>query len=467
MASTIITKYGSGAPLASDLVRGELAVDTENGRLYTEDSLGAVVEIGTNPTTLAVDTDTLVVDAANNRVGIGTTNPLKELHIASSQPEIRFEDTSGTVNYGDIVYTDGRFIIATDGGNAQASSTIEFQVDGTERMRIDSSGNVLVKTANSGADVEMRIQNTATTAGDTATLYFNVSGSTFNSAFIGSNRDNQLLLTANNRSQPDMIINEVGNISIGDYSTEGAKVHIRTGNATTYNAASASGADGVNLIVHNDDSTANTTAGLILRTQVAGSFGDARINCIGVSQNNSAMTFHTENAGTIAEAMRIANSGNLLVGTTSDPNGSERIRVSVTSGTINGMCAVATTTAGGSALVNRNSSNTYVGGVTFTDTATSFPTSSDQRLKENILDAPSASDDIDAIQVRSFDWKANGSHQKYGMIAQELITVAPEAVYQPEDPEEIMGVDYSKLVPMMLKEIQSLRARVAQLEGAN
>jgi hypothetical protein len=174
-----------------------------------------------------------------------------------------------------------------------------------------------------------------------------------------------------------------------------------------------------------------------------------------------------DTAITFSEAMRIANSGNLLVGTTSDPAGSERIRVSVTSGTINGMCAVATTTAGGSALVNRNSSNTYVGGVTFTDTATSFPTSSDQRLKENILDAPSASDDIDAIQVRSFDWKANGSHQKYGMIAQELITVAPEAVYQPEDPEEIMGVDYSKLVPMMLKEIQSLRARVAQLEGAN
>ena len=49
MPSTLITKYGSGAPLASDLVRGELAVDTENGRLYTEDSLGAVVEIGLNP----------------------------------------------------------------------------------------------------------------------------------------------------------------------------------------------------------------------------------------------------------------------------------------------------------------------------------------------------------------------------------------------------------------------------------
>jgi hypothetical protein len=94
-----------------------------------------------------------------------------------------------------------------------------------------------------------------------------------------------------------------------------------------------------------------------------------------------------------------------------------------------------------------------------------YNTSSDQRLKDNIVNAPSASDDIDAIQVRSFDWKADGSHQKYGMIAQELQSVAPEAVTQGKTEDEMMGVDYSKLVPMMLKEIQSLRARIAQLES--
>ena len=110
-------------------------------------------------------------------------------------------------------------------------------------------------------------------------------------------------------------------------------------------------------------------------------------------------------------------------------------------------------------------SGQQVGSISITSSATAFNTSSDQRLKENIVDAPSASDDIDAIQVRSFDWKADGSHQKYGMVAQELQTVAPEAVSAPEDPEEMMGVDYSKLVPMLIKEIQSLRARVAQLES--
>ena len=51
------------------------------------------------------------------------------------------------------------------------------------------------------------------------------------------------------------------------------------------------------------------------------------------------------------------------------------------------------------------------------------------------------------------------------MVAQELQAVAPEAVSASEDPDEMLGVDYSKLVPMLVKEIQSLRARVAQLEN--
>ena len=43
MATTIVTKSGSGAPTASDLVAGELAVDLTNKRLYTEDSGGTVL----------------------------------------------------------------------------------------------------------------------------------------------------------------------------------------------------------------------------------------------------------------------------------------------------------------------------------------------------------------------------------------------------------------------------------------
>lgn len=97
--------------------------------------------------------------------------------------------------------------------------------------------------------------------------------------------------------------------------------------------------------------------------------------------------------------------------------------------------------------------------------ATLYNTTSDQRLKENIVDAPEFGSVIDSIKVRSFDWKLNQTHQRAGFIAQELVTVAPEAVNQPIDSEEMMAVDYSKLVPMLVKEIQSLRKRLATLEA--
>lgn len=105
-----------------------------------------------------------------------------------------------------------------------------------------------------------------------------------------------------------------------------------------------------------------------------------------------------------------------------------------------------------------------VGSISTTSTATTYITSSDERLKENITDSADAGSKVDAIQIRQFDWKADGSHQDYGVIAQELIEVAPEAVAEGDTEEDMMGVDYSKLVPLLVKEVQALRSRVAQLE---
>jgi len=122
--------------------------------------------------------------------------------------------------------------------------------------------------------------------------------------------------------------------------------------------------------------------------------------------------------------------------------------------------------ASGLQYVNFVYNSSAIGSITQSGTtAVLYNTTSDQRLKENIVDAPEFGSVIDSIQVRSYDWKADHTHQRAGFIAQELVTVAPEAVHQPKDSEEMMAVDYSKLVPMLVKEIQSLRKRLAALEA--
>jgi hypothetical protein len=208
----------------------------------------------------------------------------------------------------------------------------------------------------------------------------------------------------------------------------------------------------------------------------------SQINFVNVSQasRTGAITFNVHNGTSMPEVGRFDASGNFLVGTTSVFSGSgitPLMTVSKSAGSGIGVNLIGSSEVG---LATRpsadhnyyagfflNNAGTGVGNITVGSSTTAYNTSSDERLKENITDANDAGNKIDAIKVRQYDWKADGSHQDYGMIAQELMTVAPEAVSAPEDPEQMMGVDYSKLVPMMLKEIQSLRARISQLEGAN
>jgi hypothetical protein len=168
--------------------------------------------------------------------------------------------------------------------------------------------------------------------------------------------------------------------------------------------------------------------------------------------------------------MTLDASGNLLVGTTSSTayqNGNNFI-VSPTGGyaIVNHQSG----TASGAAYVGFGYNGAAIGSITQDGTAgVLYNLTSDRRLKDNIVSSPSASAEIDAMQVVSYNWKsAPDEHVKYGLIAQDLHAVAPQAVSVGDGGEEVektWGVDYSKLVPMLIKEIQSLRARVAALEA--
>jgi hypothetical protein len=212
-----------------------------------------------------------------------------------------------------------------------------------------------------------------------------------------------------------------------------------------------------------------------LRLQNTGTSG-GNFDIVGGNPGVSNIGLAVYDVTNAATRMYIDSSGNLLVGKTSTSGSTTTdgaMFYKAASG--GGMVSYFTNGGTGSAVAigvqaDTNSllfyrSGTQVGSVSVTSTSTAYNTSSDFRLKENIADADDAATVIDAIQVRKFDWKSDGTHQRYGFVAQELASVAPEAVHQPSDEEEMMAVDYSKLVPMLVKEVQSLRARVAELEG--
>jgi hypothetical protein len=106
--------------------------------------------------------------------------------------------------------------------------------------------------------------------------------------------------------------------------------------------------------------------------------------------------------------------------------------------------------------------------------ATAFNVSSDRRIKTNIRNYNESGAMIDAIVPRIYDMDTsrkmheNGKTNQIGFIAQELYPVFEQAVTKGDDNEEITeewGIDYSKLVPVLVAELQSLRKRLAALES--
>jgi hypothetical protein len=177
-------------------------------------------------------------------------------------------------------------------------------------------------------------------------------------------------------------------------------------------------------------------------------------------------------SGGNTERMRIDSSGNLLVGTTAS-----------TIATITQNALVART-ANGSLLVhheNGNSGSDFAGfgynGATIgsisqnSTTTVGYNTSSDYRLKNTIIPMTDALARVALLKPCTYKWNVDGSDGE-GFIAHELQEVAPYAVSGEKDGEEMQGVDYGKITPLLtaalqeaIAEIQSLKARVAELEA--
>jgi len=255
---------------------------------------------------LTVDTDTLYVDATNNRVGIGTSSPQGNLSVEGEGRIVTIGD-SGTTNVPEI-----RARNSTDTGNAFlriSSYATQFYTEGSERMRIDSSGNVGIGTSSpsdifevstnsatnvyfTGTNSNLNLNSTAADTGYSSLFFRDSAGIAGRIQYYHG--DNSVRFDTNAAER--MRIDSSGNVGIGTTSPT-AKIHAfspANGRGLKLQNSSSISASYVTFV--SDDGTEDALIG-----NTASNAG----------QDNLVML----TGG--AERMRITSAGNVGIGTSS------------------------------------------------------------------------------------------------------------------------------------------------------
>jgi len=433
------------------------------------------------------DGDPLYVDSTNNRVGVGTSSPDELLHIhGATQSYIKLTDDDSGQGA-----TDGA-LFAFDGSSATQyiwnyeNGPTVFATNSTERMRIDSNGALLLGTTssevyynsvnyyNASAVIKTNVSN------EVADLVITNGNNDFGSAveFARTNSAGTDVRFATISAQPTNTTagSEAGVIRFYTKDTGDSNVvermrldssgRVGIGTSSPVKTLHLNEAAGTNTVLHMTNATtgATDTDGFSIISQETS-------NDVILAQREAAnLVLRTSDT----ERLRIDSSGNVLVGTTS---------------TGGGKCVIEDTSANQLVLSNTDTgaaaqyacyflrNNSIVGSIQTTNTATSYVTSSDYRLKEDWQPMTGASNRVLALKPVNFAWKVDGTRVD-GFLAHEVQEVVPEAAtgtYNEIDAEGnpvYQGIDQSKLVPLLtaalqeaLQKIETLEARVAALEA--
>ena len=220
------------------------------------------------------------------------------------------------------------------------------------------------------------------------------------------------------------------------------------------------------------------------------------LDAAGGGSGDLRMVLNKETASdTVSQLYQSGNSGRAEIGLTGSDDleikvsadGSawmSALRIDRATGALFAGAAALTRPAGNTLSVNADAdapavllkrSGATVGSIAVTATGTAYNTTSDARLKRDFQPVDGAGAAIDALVVGRFSWAdVPEAPAEIGLRAQDAATIVPQAVTAGDgDPEARPGdpdfrpwsIDYSRLVPLLLAEVQDLRRRLAELEG--
>jgi hypothetical protein len=268
-------------------------------------------------------------------------------------------------------------------------------------------------------------------------------------------------------------IDSSGNVGIGTTSPDGRADIAQDQNTTKFTSP--------HLALTATDTT-NTTGftGISYAASTLTNYGWTVGALRATSGSNSAFLFtQHNNSASGTERMRIDGTGRLFVNTSgAEPSSSQAgVRISGIDGE-NFFKSATTQTSGYDQLLFING-NGNVGSISTSGSATSYNTTSDYRLKENVVTDYDATTRLKQLKPSRFNFKADKDTTVDGFLAHEVSSIVPEAVTGTKDGVDTdgnpvyQGIDQSKLVPLLTKALQesiaradALEARIKKLEGS-
>jgi len=459
------------------------------------------------------DTSTLKVDSTNNRVGISTTSPNASLDVVSDSSangielrgrssdnigQLTFESNDSGTTYSQLQSRSTELFIKT-----VANIPMSFHTNNTERMRIDISGNTLLQTGGAALQWQNGYQ-TITGAADSNDLtyrtYQNHIWKTTTGASSTTDGTERMRINATGvgigTSSPSQALSvQATGATVAEFLGESGPHGLRIyGNDAGFGAIGHVSSGGYDLAINSSgnvgigttspDNTLHVDAsggGTIKITREASSTTNfLRLECDGTNGSIVSKQATIFNNGD-AERMRIASDGGVAIGTTSTASRSlsisqlaanaQALLVSSSSSDVSSNAELLflqfqgdATPAAGSKLVGFYNQNSIMGSITAGGTASVvYNTTSDYRMKKNITPIENGLKRLNQLQPVKFDWIADGTSSE-GFIAHEAQEVFPDAVTGEKDGEEMQGMDYGRITPLLVKAIQEQQEQIEQLK---
>ena len=508
---------GNQTVIGSTTANGTLTFEGNNTTGNTSTNANTIFNVGNSGGTTAMQI------LNNGDIGIGAvTSPTASLMLpagtaTTGTSPLKF--TSGTLlsttEAGAIEY-DGSHIYftATNGGSryqldqqSPTITTLSLTSLNTTQTTTSSPISVVANSLTSGTEIYLASSN----AGQTTDQFINIAQTGVTTGFTG----NLIALSSSSTTGAASFISLTANsstIGVGEAISMNA---ITTGKTL----AIASSSTGLTTAGTNIGSLLDVTESGVM-TGFTGSL--VNINASGstnpVADTGTALNINIAGTAQLMKGLYLSDASTGALGTTATSGGAVfsftgahtgyglHVNDVSTTGTLLAITDTAAMTAGSGILVNLSGlavagSTTSVAGITinltgtsyntqrfvrFTNTAgteigsinntsataVTYATSSDARLKSNIVETHYTLADLMNVGVRDFTWNADGSPDT-GFIAQQLYTVYPNAVTKGDngtDPyipgvTNTWSIDYGRLTPLIVKAVQDLNLNVEGIAG--